>query len=931
MAATHPTEFPQLDNLLITKLEIPLMGARIVMRERLIRLLNQTVQRRLTLLTAPTGYGKTTLLVEWLTTLDIHDWRTIWISLDRFDNAPLRLWSYVVSGIKKVYPRFQYNLQQMIQRGYDMHDPTLLNPLLNEIAQIPYQFCLVLDDYQAIQEQSVHSTLEYFIEHQPVNVHLILSSRTTPPIPLLRLRAQRQLVEINAQDLSFTLPEARSFLTKVMELDLDAAQATALFEATEGWIAGLQLAALSVQGRQIMGPLRADLLRENTQILDYLTTEVLNEQNDEIKEFLLKTAILAELCAPLCDFMLGRTNSQDVLGWIEQSNLFTVCLDAKKNWYRYHPLFAEALSVQLKLTYPDLVTGLHSKACDWLLEHHYPEKAVSHALAAGDPEKAAEIVDVCAMQAIIEYDTPSLLQWIGNFDKNLFMRRPKLGICYALATFLEGQPELAEQILQKVEWVLDDAAGHGISFQEEEVLRWEASAIRSVIECMHGDHRQGITKVLGLLANRPHDDDYFDGFIHFALAEAYDFAGEFDAAVEAFDLGCQVAIPHRHLIEYVHARSEAARVRKQQGRLQQAKEAYLDAMDFGRKAALDASILAMPQSGLMDIAVERNDLLTAQSLAGEVKEHLDQLESAVSMAKFFGLICTRLARYYLAIADFEKAQFHYDQALKSLQGVLDPVPLLPQEFISLQIRLYQAQESWRVDENWDIETEVLRSAFVAPGSEVGKIRQARICMVQKNFLQAQEILTEIEPAIRETDHGELLIETRVLLALAYSAQGKSAEAIEWIGAATQAAEPELYMRMFINEGEEMKKLLVLYLAGQGASDGDPDQVRMRRYVRRLVESFGGDRVIDVQQLSGTLPGATNLKSPGDLLSKRELEVLEILISGKSVKEIAADLMISANTAKIHVKNIYRKLGTHSRKVVFERADELGIHKRISGG
>lgn len=931
MVASPVAEIRQIDNLLVAKLETPFRGMRIVTRDRLMALLNEAVHQQVTLVTAPTGYGKTTLLAEWVTTQRAPAWHIVWVSLDEFDNAPLRLWSYVVAGLKKIHPRLKYDLLQTVRRSSDPHDPTLLNPLVNEMAQMPGQLFIVLDDYQTIREANVHRSLAYVIEHQPANLHLVLASRATPPLPLSRLRAQRHLLEVTAQDLSFTLPEVRSYLSKVMELELDAEQTASLFNATEGWIAGLQLAALSRQGRRMGSrPASADALRDNRPILDYLTLEVLNEQSETVKEFLLKTSILAELNAALCDEMLGRSDSRDLLAQVEQANLFMTALDGQQTWFRYHPLFAEALQIQLQRTYPGQVAGLHTRACTWLVDHGYPEKAVSHALAADDIERAAKTVDACAIRAIIEYNITSLLQWIGYFDKGFFARQPRLGIYYALATLMEERFEAAEQILRNVEDVLERAAEIGISAQEVQVLRWEASAIRAVMECLGQNYDQGIAHANELLAHRPQDDDYYDGFVHFALAEAYDAAGQLEAAAAAFDRGCQFAVPHRHRIEYVHARCEVARMRKKQGRLNDAKAAHLDAIDFASRTEQGPIILALPQSGLLEIAVEQYDLPAARALALRLAEAFDQIKSERSLRNYVGWISARLAMYYLAAGDAAQAQAYYQKALVFQQHNQRGVWPFRSEMAGLGAKVSQAlanhpageavdaADSLPVDASSDGQSNAdMRAALV-------RLALARLALGRGDNAGALADLEMIEGTFQAAGFGDRLIEVRVLQALALRAVGQTGPALSCLNRAIGQAEPEGYAWVFVSEGEPMHALLLEYLAALSPDTPAPH----RRYAVRLASLFGANLASEAQPPVEYQPPAAQLRPLVESLSARELEVLKLLVSGKSVKEIAATLLISANTAKVHVRHIYRKLGSHSRKVAFESAAELGLLDRL---
>ena len=347
-------------NVLETKVDIPSLQNSVLRRSRLVKLLGQSGDSKVTFLIAPAGYGKTTLLVEWLSSASYTHEHTAWVTLDPFDNSPSRFWAYIIAALRKVFPQITDNLNPPYPLPTSPQNFEELIPLINEISQLQSRFNLVLDDYQAIDREEIHQSLGYLIDHQPKNMHLILSSRKTPPIPLARLRVQQRLTELTVKDLAFNFKEINSFLQQVLGLKIERNQLVTLQQATEGWVAGLQLIALSLQGRPDFLSQISNLAKGNCQIFSYLAEEVLNRQDPAIREFLLKTCLLSEFSAPLCDELLGRTDSQNLIHQIEMANLFIVALDERQQWYRYQSLFANALAHHIQVNQPELIPSLHS-------------------------------------------------------------------------------------------------------------------------------------------------------------------------------------------------------------------------------------------------------------------------------------------------------------------------------------------------------------------------------------------------------------------------------------------------------------------------------------------------------------------------------------------------------------------------------------------
>ena len=906
-----------IEYLLTNKLESPIIDVRIVRRDSLTELLKLSLERRVTLLIAPTGYGKTTLLVEWLSTSNVSNQHAIWVTFDQYDNMPLRFWAYIISGLQRAYPQFHLNPQQIIQQEQSSDDLTLLNPLLNEIAAIPYPITLILDDYHTITNDIIQHQLSYFIEHLPKNLNLVLSSRVKPPIPLSRLRARHRLLEITERELSFSLSEAQLFLTNVMNLDISQEQIIALWNSTEGWIAGLQLAALSYSPPSYKRLPPRDVLQDNRLVLNYFTEEVLNQQSANVREFLLKTSILEELSAPLCNAVLERNDSEKLLSQIEEANLFMVCLDNSCG-YRYHSLFAQVLQTRLKQIYLQDVAALHLRACDWLLVNEQLDKAISHALAAGALEKAAEIVEMCTTVAILNNDLICLLRWMYLFskDSDMLIRHPRLGIYDALANFYLQRRDRARSTLWEIEQILET---HEKPFNEaDQLLQWQLTAIKAVLECRQGDQKQGISEILTALATRPSEDHFFYGFITHALALTYEDISDLDAAANTFHDAYQHTSKHSSpsSIHAFHSLCALARIRKKQARLREAEQKYQEAFDLIDELKTDVSIIALVLTGLLEIAFEQNDMERADYWAAEVLDRHHQILANPSAWAWLGItsIDFSLVRYYLTLGDIEEATHHFNDLKKYVPDNLVAAPDMLQHLIEVQVLIGLAMDDMHVGGPLlsEIEAYLKDKAELTP---IEQLTQARLHWAHKRLSQAQTALEKLEAQVRKTEEREHLIKTLILEALVYQALGQNEQALQSIYDALLLAEPNGYVRVFINEGNAMKQLLNQHLSTTRDSS-------LQDYVERLVTAFNTKSEPITGNGATSLPKAMRLTAAVPQLSQRELEVLQMLTTPLSYKEIAAALTISVNTVKIHVKSIFRKLGAHSRKVALERAREL---------
>jgi LuxR family maltose regulon positive regulatory protein len=911
-----------IDDLLSTKLEIPLVGPRLVPRQRLKEMLRSGMERQLTLLTAPTGYGKTTLLGEWLAGIKSPDWRFLWVTVDSFDNEHMRLWRYIASAIKRVYPRLRFDPKRVYDGQVKNEHPEVLIPLINAISQIPHQILLILDDYQFITNEVIHQGINYLLAHQPRNLHIVLSSRVMPPLALCRLRAQSQLVEIQARDLCFTLPEVNRFFSTVIQVEIDQVQSAALLTTTEGWIAGLQLIGLSMRRQPDQNAFLANLPRENLQIFEYLTEEVLDQLDADLRDFLLKISILAEFSAPLCDFTLQRDDSEMMLERIQLENLFIVPLEQRRQWYSFHRLFADTLRKYLqKNISAEEQAQLHQRASAWLLRNGYPDKAISHALEIGETEQAARILDTCALQAVFGFDLGQLSQWISRFSEDLIRARPQLGIYYALANFLLERFDQVAPQLENLESLLDESARQGQVIENERLIRWEMSALRATLSYWQSPFVDIAENYKPLLVDPPAEDVYFCGLMLHSLAEVYASQGDYDASLNAYAQGCQYALDNGLTVEYCYSRSEQTFLLKALGRLVEAQAGYEDMLAYVLTHNLTDDIIAFAKAGLSEIYTEQNLMELSAEQIRWVLENFERVESSPLNWIRPEWLHVRLARYFLAVQDYASAQAFFDKALSGFRANRQVMHFLSAQLIDTQVDLWQA--SGELADG--IEGFEEKIGFL---DTLGKVRhtldyaRARYALAQKQPRQTLEILDVLIPDLARASLKEQLIAALVTRAEAHQFLQQNGPALDDLRQAVQIAAPIHYCHAFLREHQS-----VLALFSQLLENRDASRWQLSAHER----AFIGECMDIIRQRRRTdTPAAEEEDHPVliypllEPLSPREMEIVRLLSLGKRTKEIALALNVSLNTAKGHVKNIYRKIGAHTRTAFLKRVDELGI-------
>jgi LuxR family transcriptional regulator, maltose regulon positive regulatory protein len=629
------------DSLVYTKLRPSQARPELVARPRLTAKLERESGRKLTLISAPAGFGKTTLLVEWLKGRADGDHSVAWVSLDEGDNDPVRFLSYLVAALRRtVGEGFGEGVLAALRSPEPPRMEAVLGAFVNELDDLPGEIAVVLDDYHVIDSESVHRIVSFLLERLPEGVHIVISGRVDPPLPLARLRTRGQMSELHAADLRFKPEEAAAFLSDVMGLNLSAGDVAALEQVTEGWIAALQLAALSMRERKDISGFIRSFSGSHRDVFDFLAEEVLQRQTDQVQTFLLETSILDRLSGPLCDALTGRNNGQRTLERLERENLLVVPLDDDRVWYRYHHLFADFLRGRLRRESPERTVELHLRASEWYEENALVAEAVNHALSAGDHERAARLMESGVGQTWYRGEVMTLLDWLRKLPKEAMLRRPLLVVWYAAALMLVGRFDGVESLLREAESAVG-AFGEGGG--EEPQLRADeadpqhvlatAAAVRSLHARLQGDPQGAIEHARRSLALLPEDNLDPRPFAALCLAEAYRAADDLVAANATFAETAELGRTAGHDYIALTAMGSLAYLRMAQGRLREAEVSLRQALGF----AAERGAGLLPAVGRVRIAMgeflyERDDLEGSErelTLGTELVERAGELEVLV--------------------------------------------------------------------------------------------------------------------------------------------------------------------------------------------------------------------------------------------------------------------------------------------------------------
>jgi len=896
-------------DILVTKLYIPPPRNNAVVRSDLIERLNEGFHRKLTLISAPAGFGKTTLLSEWIAS---YKRVAAWLSLDEGDNDPARFWSHFVTALQMIVPNIGAEALSTLQSPQLPSIESILTSLLNEIATLVNDLILVLDDYHAINSKPIDSALAFLIERLPQHMHLVITTREDPDLPLARLRARGQLTELRAKDLRFTESEASEFLNRTMGLSLSPKDVAALESRTEGWIAGLQLAALSMQGHQDIAGFIQSFTGSHRFVLDYLLEEVLHRQSESIQKFLLQTSILERMSGQLCDAVLldSSINGQETLEHLERANLFIISMDNERRWYRYHHLFAELLRNRLSRAYPDQIPDLHRRASDWHAGNNIFREAITHAITAKDWTRAADFMERLD-ELRLSGETNTQLGWFEAFPPQVLHDRPRLGLGFAWTLFMSNQADRAEQQLDQLTPLVQDAPS---LLGEMYVIRMMVAARRFDTPAFYALAQQALSRV-------PPEEASPRSRILITLGVAYEeMSGDIVSAKNAFreayelsESSSSISVVGNAPLPLI-ALAYLADYKCLEGNLSNTAKIYEQAIELAEKWGGQSSLaLCFVQQGRASLLYEWNDLDGAASALQECFRIGELWKSPRLLVPAYGL--SALVMQARGQPEEANALIH-----RAEQAARDPYAS-PYDLGMLalyQINLWIAQENFLAIEQWerDHDSEWRSQTGRARDALTIVLMRARIAryyrMRDDSTLSQARVL--LEPALEQSHaSGLMFYVVRLLLldALALYAQRKTESALTTLKQALALAEPENYVRSFLDLGKPMEEFLSWSLEGKVL-----DEPHQRAYVSKLLSQFDTNVSVEIKQ-----PIGNALIEP---LSPRELDVLRLIAQGLSNREISERLFLALSTVKGHTRIIFDKLQVQRRTEAVARARELGL-------
>lgn len=881
------------NQIISTKLYIPTPRPKAVLRPRLIGRLNEGLHRKLTLISASAGFGKTTLISEWLTGCE----RPIaWLSLDEGDTDPTRFLTYLIAALQTIGANIGEGLFGMIQSPQSAPIESILTALLNEITTIPDSFVLVLDDYHVIDAKLVDDALTFLLEHLPPQMHLVIATREDPHLPLSRLRVRAQLTELRAADLRFTFFEATGFLNQMMGLNLSSEDIRLLETRTEGWIAGLQLAAISMQGHKDAPSFIKSFSGSHHFVLDYLIEEVLQKQSESIQSFLLRTSILDRLCAPLCDAVLSSSAfGQETLVYLEHANLFIVPLDNERRWYRYHHLFADLLRQRLHQqstasSTEDVgssVAELHIRASVWYEDNGLEIEAFHHAVAANDVERAARLMEGEAMPLHFRGAAAPVLNWLESLPRKVLNARPSLWVTYASALLFASQLTGVEQKLQAAE-----AAFKGVELDDKTRDHiGHIAAIRATVAVSQHQVETIITQSHRALEYLHPNNLPVRTATTWTLGYAYQLQGDRAAASKAYTEAISISQTIGHIIITIMATIGLGNLQEADNQLDLAVQTYRRVLQQGGEPPMP--IVCEAHLGLARIFYEWNDMDAAEQ-HGQQSIHLaHQLESTDRF-----VVCeVFLSRLKLAQEDVAGAAIILAKA---------------NQFVRQHNFMYQMPEVATAQVLTLLHQGNLSAAADLAQSHELPISQARVHLAQGDTSTALAVLGPLRQQVEAKGWEDERLKVMVLQAVALYVHGEKDKATQLLLDALALAEPSGFIRLFVDEGAPMGELL-----SEAATHGI-----MLDYIGKLLAVFVAEKQKseDKSDLSPA-PYAQSLIEP---LSERELKVLQLITQGLSNREISERLFLALSTVKGHNRNIFDKLQVQRRTEAVARARELGL-------
>ena len=881
-------------SLLLSKFHIPNIKPNLVPRSRLLDLLEKGLTKKIILLSAPAGFGKTTLLANWLREITLP---CAWLSLDEDDNDFARFITYLVAALQKLDPALDNTVLDLLQSPQPTLQNAALTALLNQIEGMETDCVLILDDYHFINEPAIHQALDYLLNYLPATLHLVISSREDPPLPLSRLRGQGLLLEIRMQDLRFTKEEIRQFLAQEIKTTISDQSISRLTARTEGWISGLQMATISLQGSKDPDDFIESFSGSNKYILDYLIEEVLKRQSLDIQQFLLFTSILERFNGDVCDEILGRDDSQKVLEGLDKSNLFLIPLDEERRWYRYHKLFRDLLNHRLMLDYADQIPQLQKKASLWYEQGGWMPLAIDYALEAGEHKRAAGLIAGEAEHVLMRSEVNTYQRWTAKLPPDLLQKDPDLVYYEAWSRMLKGV-DFEEVLISTAD--LD---------QIDPKLTGRIDTLKSFILISKGDFSGAGQIAEGALAKLPEDDSYFRGMAAYILSVFHILRQDVKDSLKDIETLSQTdEFQHNPMLK-VMVLSQSARIHIHMGRLTEARQLYEKALESAQDRQGNwIPIAGEALMGLGDLLRELNELDQAADMILDGIELTQQWRKGAAMEGYL-----YLSRVKQLQEDWESANQLLEKATR-LAIEYDVMVMDDRLAASWQARLWSFEGQVVPVEIWIKNNQVDRDLGEIQGKNGlilenylharEKIIQARLHLLKGEHNQALSLAQKLIASFEELGWSDLMIELYLLETLIHHKMGEKEQALGSLEKALRLGGEGGFIGSFLENGPDLEKLL----------SGLKNIKEFSTYVQDLLNAFSS-RDLKTRTLQQPLL---------EPLSDRELDVLGFLSGNLTTPEIADEMMISVNTVRTHIKNIYQKLGVHKRSEAVRSAKDLNL-------
>ena len=931
--------------LIKTKSLIPPLRDGFVSRPHLFEKLEQGAQRALTLISAPAGYGKTTLLSEWITTREKKGaslpLTVCWLSLDPGDNDPIRFLSYLTATLDKVNPEATEGTRSLLQSSQSFNPQIPISVLINNLQEIPHSVSLILDDYQFINNQTIHNGITFLLEHIPPNVHLVIATRSDPPLPIARLRSRDQLVELRANDLRFSTSETTTFLKTIFNLSLTPDQISDLEKRTEGWIAGLQMAAISMQGRADISQFIDAFSGSHRFIMDYLTEEALNRQPQKTKEFLLYTSILERLSGPLCDYILAgefdneantspsindlsftQGESQNLLNELERSNLFIIPTDEARVWYRYHHLFADILRTRLKQISPESIPVLHTRASEWFEKNGWIEESIEHSLIARNWDNASRLIDIHIYRYLENGQMTTVMKWIEGFPKDIIYRYPKLCVKVAEVYAQSGLIDQIDPLLDRAEESISVVENHpsdSESVQIKDLTREDINMIRAMSMILRGlksvctgNPNHALDLIHQALTDIPEMESEELAVLFWVEGWAYRSLGNPDRALASLIKGTEFVLKTKRLFRDIW--TDLAIVTRLVGKLPQALEIFNNSLQIAAERGIqNQGNLSRDESFLSLIYLEQNNLNLAYAHANQAIAYTQWWPSHNILA----IAYTNLALILLARNDLDGSLLALQKADRERKNRI-MTPFVHGIVDIAWVRIWLKRGEWVLLDKWSGELYLQFQNKLESHALIDEYLESQLIMLVRVWIEKTRIdkkseryekclnlLAKLEINSKTAGRVNSLIEILLLIGFIRFSQSEVKEAIDCLDKCLAMAEPGGYMRIFLDTGEPLRAFLSAYL-----QESNPVY---KPFVLKILKEFDESSFLEKPQ-----------SEPQNLITSREREVLLLIAKGYSNKQIAEELVLSEGTVKFHVHNLLEKLQADNRTRIIVRAKDLNL-------